>query len=267
MDTTVGKLKIGAPLVVGKYSVTNDGTPQPIIWLKATPNSDFITQCAVDYLSFDAREPESDNMDYRYSGNPNYRLSNLLSFANSDCEEWYRPMHQYDAPPLRRSGHIDYKNHYGFLYYFEDYEVESLVVETREVGGDTVSAMIRLPSFEDVLSHDRFKLFSKKGLRPKGTEDLIQARYNYGFDYGSYFPFWIAGQAENPSQNLIISRSGAADRQSACNESGFRPVCTINRDVPVTQDESGIYHIKPHAVRTNVCTDKELFDFLGMAQP
>lgn len=267
MDTTVGKLKIGAPLVMGKYSVANDGTPQPIIWLKATPNSDFITQCAVDYLCFDAREQESDNRDCRYGGNSNYRLSNLLSFVNSDCEEWFHPTHQYDAPPSRRNGCLDYKNHYGFLYYFEDYEVESLVVETREVEGNVVSAMIRLPSLEDIFGHDRFKLFSKKGLRPKGTEDLIQARYMHRFDYDSYFPFWLAGPANNSSYASTVSRSGGVDRPPACSESGLRPVCTINKDTPVTQDEAGLYHIKPNTVRTNVCTDRELFDFLGMAQP
>lgn len=267
MDITIGKLKIGAPLVMGKYNPANDGTPQPIVWLKGTPNSDFITQCAVDYLCFDANERESERDNCRYHGNPNYKLSNILSFANSDCEEWFHPMHQNDAPPMCRGGHIDYKSHYGFLYHFEEYEVESLVVETRDVGGDAVSSMIRLPTSEDVLGHDRFKLFSKKGLRPKGTESLVSARYSYGFDDASYFPFWLASQGNDRNRVLIVSRNGALESQSPCNESGFRPVCTINPDTPVIQDEDGFYHIKPRAVRTNVCTDKELFDFLGMAQP
>ena len=52
IDTTVGKLKIGAPLVMGKYGVNNDA-PYPILWLKGTPNGDFITKDAVDFLPFD----------------------------------------------------------------------------------------------------------------------------------------------------------------------------------------------------------------------
>ena len=34
MDTTVGALKVGAQLVMGKYGVDKDN-PYPIVWLKA----------------------------------------------------------------------------------------------------------------------------------------------------------------------------------------------------------------------------------------
>lgn len=83
METTVGKLKIGAPLVMGRYSVSKDADPAPIVWLKGTPNSDFITEFAVDYLPLDALERESENVRHRYSGNPDYNKSNLLQFLNS----------------------------------------------------------------------------------------------------------------------------------------------------------------------------------------
>ena len=41
MDTTVGALKVGAQLVMGKYGVDKDN-PYPIVWLKGNPNCDFI---------------------------------------------------------------------------------------------------------------------------------------------------------------------------------------------------------------------------------
>lgn len=91
METTVGKLKIGAPLVMGRYSVSKDADPAPIAWLKGTPNSDFITEFAVDYLPFDAMERENPSRQYYYSGNPDYTTSNLLQFLNSDQEDWYEP--------------------------------------------------------------------------------------------------------------------------------------------------------------------------------
>ena len=43
MDTTVGALKVGAQLVMGKYGVDKDN-PYPIVWLKGNPNCDFITE-------------------------------------------------------------------------------------------------------------------------------------------------------------------------------------------------------------------------------
>lgn len=53
MDTTVGALKVGTQLVMGKYGVDKD-SPHPIVWLKGNPNCDFITEKAIDYLCFDA---------------------------------------------------------------------------------------------------------------------------------------------------------------------------------------------------------------------
>ena len=47
MDTTVGALKIGTQLVMGKYGVDKD-SPHPIVWLKGNPNCDFITEKAID---------------------------------------------------------------------------------------------------------------------------------------------------------------------------------------------------------------------------
>ena len=46
MDTTVGALKVGAQLVMGKYGVDKDN-PYPIVWLKGNPNCDFITEKAM----------------------------------------------------------------------------------------------------------------------------------------------------------------------------------------------------------------------------
>ena len=48
MDTTVGALKVGTQLVMGKYGVDKD-SPHPIVWLKGNPNCDFITEKAIDY--------------------------------------------------------------------------------------------------------------------------------------------------------------------------------------------------------------------------
>ena len=119
---------------MGRYSVSRDADPAPIVWLKGAPNSDFITEFAVDYLPFDAMERENPSRQYYYSGNPDYTTSNLLQFLNSDQEDWYEPTHQYDAPPVRNNVNdryrAPYKDHYGFLCFFEEYEIESIADNT-----------------------------------------------------------------------------------------------------------------------------------------
>ena len=262
---TIGKLKIGAPLAMGKYGVLNDAAPSQIIWLKGTPNNDFITQSAVDYLCFDAPEPENNNT---YIGNSDYRTSNLLSFLNSDGEAWYHPMHPYDAPPSRRvyARSEAYEGHYGFLYYFEEYELSSIQQTAKEINGEVVTSLVHLPSSIDIIGAARFKLFAKKGVRPKGTEDFIQNKRMLGFEYGSYVPFWLSDSGGNGCASFV-NRSGYSEVILPREESGVRPVCSIKPDTQVTQDEFGIYHIIPHHVYQNVCTDEELFAFLGMVQP
>lgn len=70
MDTTVGALKVGAQLVMGKYGVDKDN-PYPIVWLKGNPNCDFITEKAIDFKRKGIRpNPTADLFDLkaRYAG-------------------------------------------------------------------------------------------------------------------------------------------------------------------------------------------------------
>lgn len=271
MDTTIGKLKIGAPLVMGKYGVNND-VPYPILWLKGTPNGDFITKDAVDFLPFDGQERENaESVNARYYGNPNYGLSNLLQFLNSAEECWYSPTHRADAPPAQGNvdwGHAQYERHFGFLYHFEEYEVASLAHNTKVVCDAEVTTLIRLPSAEDIIGGNRFKLFNKKGIRPNGTEDMVYGRrIQAGFNDTSYIPFWISDRGTGRDYAAFISRSGIVDQQCPRYSSGIRPVCTIPLDTPVIQTDDGFYCIKPFEVESTAFTDKELFALLGMAQP
>lgn len=269
MDMTIGKLRIGAPLVMGKYGVNND-TPYPIVWLKGTPNGDFITKDAVDFLPFDAREIENTENDCRYLGNADYKLCNLLQFLNSVDESWFNPTHAVDSPPIRNLvdySWLQYDTHFGFLYYFDDHEVAAIQPDMRIVNDVDVSTLIRLPSSADILGDDRFKLFAKKGIRPNGTEDMVHGKPHSEFTPTSYIPFWISDRGRGNNKAAFISRSGVVESTYPLYGNGVRPVCTLRPDVQVVLGGDGLYYIKPPAVNVNTFTDEELFAFLGMAQP
>lgn len=197
MDTTVERLKVGTQVIIGSYGVNND-EPHPVVWLKGSPNCDFITECAVDYLCFDAPERTGDGR--RNLGNPDYRLSNIHTYLNSDRDDWFRKTHEADAPPnnVFSNRAQSYRNHYGFLYFFEDYELDSLQMQQYVVDGETLSSLIRLPTITDILDDQlKLKLFSKKGIRPKATEDCANKKGRFGnFSWESYMNFWLAGKAE-----------------------------------------------------------------------
>lgn len=266
MDLTIDSLKIGSRLVFGKYGVHND-SPVPIVWLKASPNCDFITECVLDYLCFDAREPTSESRLEQYSGNPRFSLSNIFSFLNSDAEQWFSPSHPADCPPDRRysgRGHAGYAAHYGFLYYFEEYETESLVRTRTELEGEYITSVVRLPQEEDIAGLNRFKLFSKKGIRPEGTDDMLCR--GYGFTFESYIPFWLTNR-DRDVYVKTVSRNGGINYMSPCDPCGIRPICSIKPDTVVTSTDGDMFVVKPYTISQSICTDAEFLDFLGLARP
>lgn len=269
MDMTPAKMKIGDRLMLGKYGVRND-SPQPLIWLKASPNRSFITENVADYLCFDAKEFSSNERDHQYYGNKKYSLSNIRSFLNSDMESWFHRTHEMDAPPGRRSSGAqgEYENHYGFLYHFEEYEIDSLMFDTVTVDGENVCSLIRLPFVSEIIGADRFPLFARRGVRPKGTDDMVQNRH-FGFDYNSYIDFWALGadRTRSPQYTGIISRTGTQDSTAPSTSCGVRPVCRLKSDTPLEMDENGVWRIKPYTIQQNICTSDELLSFLGIAQP
>lgn len=260
---TVGELKVGAKLVMGKYGVHCDD-PYPIVWLKGNPNCDFITEKAVDYLPFDA--PERLQTRYGWAGNTDYTMSNLFSFLNSDQAIWYYPMHDNDTPPGNIFGYqyARYEEHYGFLYFFEDYEIASLTNKEYAVNEQQVSSLIRLASERDVVG---FELFKRKGVRPKPTEDLfrIKARYAKLNSEQSFLSFWLLDGATEVRAGAL-GRSGQLGKLMPSDCAGVRPVCTLKAEVVVEQYGDGVFFIKPVS-NQNVFTDEELFELLGMAQP
>lgn len=266
MDITPAKMKIGDKLMLGKYGVNND-SPQPIVWLKASPDLNFITKNVIDYLCFDAKERSSDDGYYRVGGNNKYALSNIHSFLNSDIESWYHKTHETDALPTPNFTVEGYKNHYGFLYHFEDYEIDSMMFDTITVDEENVCSLIRLPLSSEIIGVNKFPLFARHGVRPKGTEDMVQHRA-LGFNYNSYVDFWalIAAGTRNGYYTGTISRMGEVDSLAPSNPCGIRPVCKLKSDIPLEMDESGVYHIKPYTIQQNICTSDELLNFLGIAQ-
>lgn len=264
MDVKISDLKIGTPISLGRYSVRSaNNDPPPITWIKCTTGCDFITQSVVDALCFDAPEPRFDSA-HRNQGGTDYGLSNILSFMNSTEESWYYPTHIRDLEP-------DYSSHYGFLYYFEDYEVESLTPRTVGSGYGDVTAMIHLPSVGEITgvsgNEERFKYFSRHGIRAKASVDL--AEYKHEFSETSYVHYWLRDYREQSSAyTSFLKRGGGVGLTTPNRPCGLRPVCTLKPDILAEQDESGCWHIKPYAAsRNNICTDEELFDFLGLTQP
>lgn len=268
-ETMVGKIKVGTKLMFGQYGVSADEI-LPIMWLKATPNGDFIAAKVLDYICFDARERQGGEYSDRMYGNPDYGKSNIMQFLNSGDENWWNPTHENDAPPDRRSvcqvGDA-YHDHCGFLYHFEDYEIDSIVKKLIHTPGGAVKSLVRLPAYADFVGESRFQLFSRRGIRANGTDNYIYHRGLYtDFDTGSYIEFWLSDLYAR-GQPAILNRSGEMGYKAPYHSAGLRPVCTLNPDTVLKMDEDGFCWVKQVGGQAKLFTDDELFELLGVARP
>lgn len=260
----IGDLKVGAKLFFGSYG-TRANTIHPIAWLKASRDNEFLSEFVLDLVKFDAQERNNPDRDIYWYGNGNYEISNVLQFLNSFADDWYDPMHDYDAPPGNsvnvNDGQGEYVNHSGFLHDFEDYELECL------------SSRIDLPSYANIFGSGgspRFQLFSRKGFRGRPHDDVIYNRIGHNMSEDSFCDFWISDM--NGKYNAsCIDRGGGLKTIYAASISGLRPKCTINPDIEVEPmpDGSGYRIVAFEAKKTRarspkIATNEEFLALMGL---
>lgn len=251
----VNELKVGEKLLMGSYTHNAQRyEPQEISWIKVSPNNDFISEFALDYLSFDAYEGY--NVD-----NADFRTSNLAQFLNSDHERWFEPQTQTDVAPDWR----DTKP--GFLTNFLDFEVGSM---EEAPAPDGVAYKVRVPTTNEIVgpNHVRFPYFKRHGIRPHPGATMRNRRVTGGhwFDSGSFVDFWLLDRYSPSSYRAKrIDRSGYVDDCPTSVLSGIRPVIRLKSDVQLDRVPTGYFVISPYAAgRAPLFTDEDIFALLGI---
>lgn len=257
MAETVKELNIGDRLLLGRYSADPLNIDPPrITWLKASPNCDFITEFAIDRLIYDKREV-GDNRDYL--------RSNIHQFLNSEERSWYSPTHPRDIPPLQTNpwylGYGMYGDHPGFLTFFDDFEVDSLV--------NTCMGKICLPEVTNFTqSASQFKLFSRKGIRAKFTSDCWNAHWREmeieRFVGSSYIETMTRSPYSYDSRICIIDRSGALYNCSTDTPLGVRPICVVNPDTKISIVFPGVYEVTPYGASSSLFDRTALEELFGL---
>ncbi len=265
MDVRAGDLKIGAVLGIGKYApVGSNKMPSTVLWLKASDDCTLVAKHVLDYLIFDGREKIGVSNGWNeFIGNPDYYLSNLQQYLNSDALDWFMPMHDHDTPPDRSHSPCggEYDGVPGFLHLFQPHEKASFV------------SGVRLLRINDLAagSDSRFPLFKKKGIRATATDDLKEVR-PMRVPAGTYVSYWMMDRrgSDGPNSALTLGKSGWFEQNVAYYASGVRPVVQIDSDVIVDATDSGFYMIRPFAADDHpehIENNKEenILDFFGWA--
>jgi len=112
MVRLIDSLPVGAYVKDLDTKVTIGENTAPIYWRIAShdhPNYGnngtlLIADVAPDVFIFDGREPGNTNTTYVNYGNPNYHLSNVRQYLNSQLTDWFIKQHEYDGDA---SGYIN----------------------------------------------------------------------------------------------------------------------------------------------------------------
>ena len=290
MAQTLRSMSLGDVLIFGQYSAQENGQcPVPIRWLKATPNCDFIAESVVDLFPLDARE--SWPADYRPkdwemivshgygcyqgpidSGDPHFGRSTLIQFLNSVDESWFSKQHEYDAPPQMEWMLGNQSNHYGFLRYFEPYEIDAMLAKTVDTATDTFTAKVRIPTVKDMYGEERLNLFKKRrGVRAQPTEDLAEKirRSHWATGDRYYLGYFLADMSiKYPGYNEAVGKDSYKRCVQTHSSFGVRPLISLDPKMKIERLGGKEYRILPKgAVEMKCSTADEMFAFFGIAQP
>lgn len=276
MQPTVKSLRLGSKLLFGRYGVKADMEPQPITWLKATPNCDLVSESVVDFLCFDAKEryPVENRAWPEVRPNDCWHLSNIFQYLNSEEDNWFHKLHEQDVAPARGYSDVDspeavYSAHYGFLRYFEDFELANLLDQTYIINDLECTSKMRLLSVADVTGDTRFNVFRKRGIRAHPTVDIQRYKYNApGSSTEQFMGFFLMDKPNRAgwsSYVQAVGRNGSVYAEYASHGLGIRPTCRIKPDTKVEEVGDGVYDVVPFDVHPiPVGTDEEIMMLLGL---
>lgn len=267
MAQLLSNLPNGSLVKFGKHQVGSE-TAQPIIWMVVDKNHSgypsnsvtLITRKIVDLRAFDAFEVDV-NGDSVY-GNPNYELSNIHQWLNSDAGagNWYTSTHYYDNPPTGTSvsNNTEYTNRPGFLYNFTTSERKALLptslkLQINDQITSTITARVFLPSVSEILGtysvndgSTRFTYFATNPVTSGVTSQVYSnspsSQKPTSVDVAWYY--WCRNNyAGDPT--MITSSGDDSRRDGHSGHTGVRPVVNLAMTTKISDsvDVDGCYTV------------------------
>lgn len=225
-----------------------------------------VTEEHVATLAFDSAEPYAGSSEMRWYGRGRYKVSNISQWLQSTASagNWYFPQHSVDHAPAR--GYVDF-DHYedfcGFLYQFDQLEVDMLMSTTRSVtlglsfgvgSAESVTSKMFLPTRGEygdaTFARDIIELFrttsNRKAVLSADALAHAQAIGRGTLTEGENYETLTAdGYAYDREKVYHVDTSGSPVVARAYESSGIRPCCNLPADTLISAepDEDGYYTV------------------------
>lgn len=224
----IGGLPIGSVVRLGRYALGHMSEDMiDIDWIKVSKDNEFISQRVLLGMQFDAKEG--------WNANPNYLLSNVRQYMNSEQHHWYHPTHPDDVGPdrimLDTYITINIGRYPGLLAHFSDNEIDRM----EKINGD----YMRLPAISDIIGGG-LPYFKRHGKRAKPV-DMFGHLALPGYRDGMYHQYYMT---DDSLRNVAeMGRDGNIKSICAYRYSGVRPICKIKCDTEVIETGKNTYKI------------------------
>ena len=205
---------------------------------------------------FDAREPKNPDPDCVRFGNKRYPVSNIHQWLNATDDDWFKPAHEYDAPPVLENvfnGDDPYADEPGFLSAFSVIFKEAL----------TAADIGVCRAEDDLIEVVKAKVWllsgSETGFDKDGAEgcyfplfDLPHTKVAFNQTAGwPYFnptdgwPYFLRSVSASHKDSLrLVNRGGGEDHDYPYHGyNGIRPALLLKHDLPIEEEpgEGGVY--------------------------
>ena len=286
---TVGDLQVGDKIKVSVNVDAQSFLGENIVFQVAAHNhpthpensATLITEKIIACMAVDAAETSYPN------GNPDYSLSNLNQWLNSNAGagQWWSATHDGDVAPAEPSvDYNPYSQRAGFLNMLDGGFVKSLLETHKQPfesdGPDLTAVDVKmfLPSIKEVGNfgflgdaiHKLFPLFENGGQTAYLTEAAADPENTNGIDTagGSDLSWtWlmsdliVGGDAYYAVRRNHDQNPTAYYYTPSIGTSGIRPACNISNSLPLvssTPDEEGCYLVDWNKINITIQADKML---------
>ena len=257
MAQSLSNLPIGSKVKFGT------ATNKILTWYVATKNHydnnsvTLFSEKVVDYLHFDATEPNNPDSSIAKMGQSRYSLSNIRQWLNSRQTPWFTAQHEYDAvdsPMANRSA-------FGFLFTDSEYNaIKSTTIKTQYAGEryETTVDKIFLPSCSELnlIRNNYDKVDTVEGASwgfPTEASKMIgycrnDVAQEYGLTAGAAVDYWVRTSSINTYIGQTVpyyfqSFTSTVTIKSVNASNGIRPALNLPSTLSIsdTTDSDGYY--------------------------
>lgn len=262
MSQAISQLSAGSKVRDPNTKLYNSAIPWIVLehGHDGTGTTTLLTEKIVTLKAFDAKEPNNSNNDRKNYGNNRYAYSNILSWLNSEKQDWYKNKHSQDqTPDTTNVSQGPYNSEPGFLNGFS-YGFKKLLKSVGKVtakntvtdsgGSETVYSKIFLLSNTEVgLANENnivegslYSYFSDNSKRiAYATQECIDNVPSGGSKPSNTTTAWYwwlrTPNASNSHGARNVYTDGTLRNISAYyGLNGVRPACSIPSDTLVSDD-------------------------------